>query len=112
MPGKPQEKIMIDKAALKGKWLKSSTAPCGHDYPDIMVFQDDGLYSGTMNTPGEFTRWDVGTYSVASARQIKLSTANDALITYDVSLSGSALIVVDPDGCEVRYRRSDDAGSP
>lgn len=63
------------------------------------------MYFGHKDPPGTFTLWDVGTYEIAGSKQIKISIANDAILTYEFSISNDILAFVDPDGCEFRYQR-------
>ena len=77
-------------------------------YPDVIEFRRDGLYTGTPASPGEFVVWDVGRYVVESANQVKLSTANDAEISYRFKLDGEELTVEDAEGGRLRYVRAKD----
>lgn len=90
---------------LVGNWEKITHATCGLMYPDTIQFQEGGLYFGQKDPPGTFTQWDVGTYAIVSSNQIKISTANDAVITYKFSISNDTLIFADPDDCQFEYRR-------
>jgi hypothetical protein len=90
---------------LVGSWEKITRTACGETYPDSIQFQEVGLYFGQKNPPGTFTQWDVGTYEIADPKQIRISTANDAIVTYEFSISNDVLTFVDPDDCEFRYRR-------
>jgi hypothetical protein len=90
---------------LVGNWAKITSSTCSQVYPDTLQFQEAGLYAGQMHSPGTFTLWDVGTFEVIDPEQIKVSTANDAIITYEFSISNDILTFKDPDGCEFNYRR-------
>ncbi len=98
MPGKTIQ--------LAGKWAKTTTSSCSRKYPAQIEFQARGLYTGTTDPPGEFTWWDVGTWEAAGSGQVKLSTANDAVIAYKYSISGNVVTFADPDGCEFKYRKA------
>lgn len=63
------------------------------------------MYFGQKDPPGTFTQWDAGTFEVIDSEQIRVSTANDAIVAYGFSLSNNVLKFVDPDGCEFSYRR-------
>lgn len=67
--------------------------------------RDGGLYFGHKDPAGTFTQWDAGTWEMAGSNQIKLSTANDAVISYEWSLSGDLLTFKDAEGCEFQYRK-------
>ncbi|MGH9841709.1 MAG: hypothetical protein ACREEM_23395 [Blastocatellia bacterium] len=91
---------------LAGKWEKVTASSCSRKYPARIEFQPRGLYTGATNPPGEFTWWDAGTWEAAGSGQVKLSTANDAVITYKYSIAGAVLTFKDPEGCEFKYRKS------
>ena len=69
-------------------------------------FREGGLYFGEKDPPGSFTTWDAGTWEVSGAGQIKLSTANDAVIAYELKLNGADLMIIDKHNCEILYRRA------
>lgn len=91
---------------LVGKWKKITTTRCSEIYPDGLEFRERGIYGGRKGEEGrEFTWWDAGEYQVLAKNQIKISTANDAEIVYEFSISGDILTFVDRDECEFQYRR-------
>ncbi|MCS6953109.1 MAG: hypothetical protein RMK57_11950 [Bryobacterales bacterium] len=92
-------------AVLVGSWLKITRSECSALYPDRLRLAANGLYTGEKDPPGAFTLWDAGTWEVSGPGQIRISTANDAIITYRFTHSGDRLRFVDPDGCEFEYRR-------
>lgn len=91
---------------LIGNWTKITHSTCSHLYPDTLQFQETGLYTGQMDLPGEFTLWDVGTFEVIDSEQTKISTANDAIVAYEFSISNDVVTFKDADGCEFSYRRA------
>ncbi|MGQ0541657.1 MAG: hypothetical protein ACT4O9_07395 [Blastocatellia bacterium] len=91
---------------LVGNWEKITDSECSRKYPDNIMFQENKLYF-TQSDPGKFTYWDVGTYEITPAKNVKLSTANDAVIAYKFTISKNILTFVDPDGCEFKYRRAE-----
>jgi hypothetical protein len=99
------EAIAEQQPQLVGNWEKISRSACGEMYPDDIQFQENGLYFGHKDPPGTFTQWDVGTYEIVGSDRINLSTANDAIITYDFVISNGILTFVDFADCHVRYRR-------
>lgn len=108
----PTPTLLIEKEMMPeetspfvGNWEKISNSACSHKYPDRVEFQERGLYFGKSKQPGGFMQWDVGTYEVASPRRIKISTANDAIVTYQFSISDDVLILIDPDECKFEYRK-------
>ena len=90
---------------ILGAWDKVSTAGCAAQYPHSIRFESSGLYFGESDPPGEFTQWDAGTHEITGPDTVKISTANDAVITYRFSVDGETLKFVDPDGCEFSYRK-------
>jgi hypothetical protein len=92
-------------ASLVGNWQKITHSACSEMYPDRIRFLEGKSYSGHKALPGTFTQWDVGTYEVADPGQVKISTANDAIITYQFDISDGVLAFRDPDGCEFKYRK-------
>lgn len=63
------------------------------------------MYFGHKVPPGTFTLWDVGTYEIVCPEQVKISIANDAIVTYEFSISDEILAFIDQDDCEFRYQR-------
>lgn len=92
--------------SLVGNWEKITHSQCSRIYPESIEFQERGLYVGRAEQPGAFTEWDVGTYALVDARHVKLSTASDAVIAYQFTLSGDQLTFVDQASCTFSYRRS------
>lgn len=92
-------------AQLVGRWEKLTDSPCSRVYPNFLEFRIEGLYSGTGMETGDSPGWDIGTWQIVSPTQVKISTVNDAIITYEFSLSGNILTFVDPGKCRFRYRR-------
>jgi hypothetical protein len=90
---------------LEGNWEKITHSPCSQTYPDTLQFGQGGLYTGHQHDPGAFTLWDAGTFQVAGPGQIRISTANDAIISYKFSLRDNELTFTDPGGCAYKYRR-------
>jgi hypothetical protein len=92
---------------LVGTWEKfTPQISCSDVYPDTINFQENGLYFGRKDPPGTFTQWDVGTWEVVDSKKVKLSTANDAVITYEFAISHDVLTFVDPEACRFQYRRA------
>jgi hypothetical protein len=92
-------------AVLVGNWTKITRSECSAIYPDRLQFSDNGLYAGQKDPPGSFTLWDSGSWEISGPEQIRISTANDAVIAYRFRQSGDILHFTDPDGCEFEYRR-------
>ncbi|MBX3121314.1 MAG: hypothetical protein KF806_09860 [Nitrospira sp.] len=90
---------------LFGRWEKLQHPPCAQRYPDTLEFRERGLYVGRSEPPGTFSLWDTGTFELLDPQHLRLSTANDALVTYDVSWQQDRLTFVDADGCEFAYRK-------
>ena len=103
--GTPSKDMPTQTPQLVGNWEKTTSSTCSQVYPDTIQFQEGGLYFGHKDPPGTFTQWDVGTFEVVGPKQIKISIANDAIVTYEFSISNDILKFVDSDGCEFTYRR-------
>jgi len=88
-----------------GTWVRTAAPAGGDSYPDRIEFKKNGLYFGKKEQTDTFTCWDVGTFEVLGEKQVKISTANDALITYQFTLSKDTLRFGDPEGHQLDYRR-------
>ena len=99
------ETMPTQSPQLVGNWEKITHSECDQLYPDTIQFQEGGLYYGQKDPSGTFTQWDVGTFEVVDPKQIKISTANDAIIIYEFSISNDVITFIDPDGCEFKYRK-------
>jgi hypothetical protein len=107
-PGTTEGEAMPGLALkLIGNWERLTDSPCSRVYPKAIEFRDGGLYSGTGMQPGNAPGWDSGTWEIVEPNHIRISTINDAIITYGFSLSGDIVTFVAPDKCEFRYRRVD-----
>lgn len=91
---------------LTGAWHKLTASRCSELYPDHLIFQDNGIYFGRRDPPGTFTAWDAGKYEVVGSDQVRLSTANDAILPYRYSLDGDMLTFEDEESCSFRYQRT------
>ena len=87
-----------------GTWQKQSGDAAASHYPLMLTLLPNGQYRGEAAIPGEFTFWDVGSWSEAAPGVLELSTANDAHIRYKVSRDGDELEFVTPDDERIRYR--------
>ena len=99
----PSEAMSTPTQQLVGNWEKLSRSKCSQIYPDKIQFQETGLYFGQMEKHGMFSQWDVGSFEVVSSNKIKISIANDAIITYEFSIQKDILTFIDQDGCEYKY---------
>jgi hypothetical protein len=93
------------KPQLIGNWEKITISTCSRVYPKVIEFRENGLFSGVGTKPGNAPGWDVGTWEVVSSTEVKISTMNDAIITYEFSLEDDILTFVDADKCEFQYRK-------
>lgn len=98
--------MIEQKAEFIGIWEKKTDAPCSRVYPARIQFRESGLYYGTGAKSGQSPEWDIGTWEIASPTRVKISTAHDAIITYEFSISNGILTFVDPVGCEFKYQRA------
>ena len=90
--------------ALTGAWTKISQDRAAASYPDQLEFGSGGLYIGRM-VSGALSRWDAGTWRLLESGTVKMSTARNGEILYQVETVGDVIAFRDPQGCEVRYRR-------
>lgn len=90
---------------ITGTWKKLTSSTCSQVYPKLIEFRENGLYSGTGKEAGNAPGWDSGTWKIVSQTQIKISTVNDAIITYEFSISGDTLTFKDPNKCKFLYQR-------
>lgn len=89
---------------LTGAWTKISKERCAELYPDQLEFGSGGLYFGRKEGGG-FSQWDAGTWQLDGADKVRISTANDAIVPYQVTASGDMITFKDPKGCRIQYRR-------
>jgi hypothetical protein len=95
------------KKSLIGKWKKVTTTKCSDIYPDYLELLDKNIYFGQKENEeiGGGTWWDSGGYKIVSDNHIRISTANDAQLIYEFSISNTSLTFLDKDGCEFKYIR-------
>ncbi len=103
---KPSEAMPTQKPQIVGNWEKITSSACSQVYPDRIQFQEGGLYTGQKDPPGTFTQWDVGSFEIIDPKHIKISTANDAIVTYEFSILNDVLKFVDPNNCHFEFRRA------
>jgi hypothetical protein len=96
----------LNKTDLLHRWQKTSRTACAERYPDRIEFRDGGLYFGEKDPKGSYTLWDAGTWELPPGGQIRISTANDAVVTYNVAKSDDTLTFTDTDNCEIQYRKA------
>jgi hypothetical protein len=97
---------MPDIQALIGTWEKVSGDPKSDVYPRILTFKENGLYTGTGASPSaEKPWWDIGTFDIVSGDEIKISTANDMMVTYQFNIEENTLTFIDPEKCRFSYRK-------
>ena len=96
---------MNQQTIAVGEWRKLPGSTCAAQYPDIIQFRDNGIYSARNETSsGSHPVWDAGTYNVTAAGRIEISTANDAIVGYAFSIEKNTVTFRDPAGCEIQYR--------
>jgi hypothetical protein len=92
---------------LAGSWEKTTVSACSESYPDHLVFKANRIYAGRREPPGTFTTWDAGTYEITGPDRVRISTANDAIVSYGFTIEGDVLTFVDEDACRFAYRRAE-----
>jgi len=91
---------------LVGVWEKTTVSACSEKYPDTLDFQPNGIYVGHREPQGTFTIWDAGAYSIVADDRVRISTANDALVTYSFAIAGHTVTFTDSASCAFTYRRT------
>ncbi len=94
----------LTAAELAGEWdLIESDEP--HDsYPVSIEFRDDGSYLVPMDD-GVFRLWQSGDYEIVGGEEIRIQTANDAMLSYRCRLTDDVLSFTDANGFKFSYRR-------
>lgn len=105
MSGTTSGEIMRDRTAFVGSWKRITNTSCSRAYPTQLEFRANGLYIGTGAQLSIAPGWDNGTYEIVNLTQVKISTANDAILTYKFLIADSTLRFVAPDGCEFQYQK-------
>ena len=93
-------------ADITGKWAKTGSSGCAERYPDRIEFRENGIYFGQKDPPGTFTVWDAGTWRLSEGGEIHISTANDAVVGYKISISPDTLTFTDTEGCTIHYKNT------
>ncbi|UXI70524.1 hypothetical protein [Tahibacter amnicola] len=89
---------------LLGTWKRVGVAGNGDAYPEFLKILPNGLYSGWNSEPGHFTVWDAGTFE-ASDGTVKISTADDSVRSYRVTVSADRMTFCDTGGVTISYQR-------
>ncbi len=88
-----------------GQWIKVSQAECSEKYPERIEFKPNGIYQAQASARARMHPvWDAGTFEVAG-NAVKLSTSNDAVISYPVKMKDETISFTDPGGCTTQYKR-------
>lgn len=105
MPEATTGRLMTDRTAFVGHWERITHTACSQAYPMQLEFRANGLYLGTGAQLSVGPGWDRGTYEIVNPTQVRISTANDAILTYQFSMADNTLTFVAPDGCDFQYRK-------
>ncbi len=99
---KPIERI----DQLLGSWRKVEDSPRSESYPAELDFLPNGTYAGRAAPDSRFhPLWDSGSFFLECPGQVKISTANDAELSYGCAIDGESITFTDRQGREIRYRR-------
>jgi hypothetical protein len=98
--------VREQKKQFIGVWIKTTETSCSRVYPTQIEFRENELYSATGSQPGPTPGWDVGTWHIKKPSQANISTANDAIITYQFHLQENTITFVDPAGCKITYKKN------
>jgi hypothetical protein len=103
----PTKKSVRRAPPWLGVWERQQPWPdCAARYPARLDFQANGHYRGQAEVAGEFTLWDVGVWVAAAGSTLRISTANDAVVAYQVACDGKTLHFTDAQGCRFGYVRT------
>lgn len=92
--------------SILGSWMLADLGGCETVYPSAVEFVDGGVY-GAPTGPDEGAVLHGGDWEL-DGDTLAMQAANDAMLRYRVSQIGpEALVIVDADGCEIRYARTD-----
>ena len=90
---------------LNGTWIKLTRSDCGRSYPAQLALNANDRYVARPDADAvQHPIWDVGSWTAAGG-ELRLSTANDAIIRYPFSLKNNVLTIKTPDGCTLDYQR-------
>lgn len=89
---------------LLGEWAKVGAPRCAEKYPDTLTFTP-GTYRGRRGPAQGLIWWDTGIYRIEERNRLLLGVATDEIVSYEISVEGDLLTVLDSDGCRFSYRR-------
>ena len=93
---------------LAGRWRKVTLESCAEIYPSEMSFREGGIYLVPMEIVQQDPApiWQSGDYELVGIDGVKIQAANDAMILYSVSATGTGnLVFTDERDCMVEYKR-------
>lgn len=98
--------MTVEKSSIVGSWFKVSESLCSGRYPDLIEFREDGVYLTPMRDD-VFLEWQSGDYEFSGENEIKMQTANDAMVPvrYQLDEHGRLLTFIEDD-CECVFERS------
>jgi hypothetical protein len=103
----------VQPADITGTWIRENSEE--GPYPDELTFEADGVYSG-WKAPGSpvASKLDVGVFDQIDEHSIRMSTATDRDETFLLHASEDQLKLIDEEGTELRYKRSEgeELGAP
>lgn len=94
------------RLAILGRWSKVTQVGHAEHYPDHLTFSDNGTFLGSNEPSSKYhPRWDVGRFQIVSGEKLELSTSNDALVDYPMTLAADELTLRVDQNQTVSYRR-------
>jgi hypothetical protein len=93
--------------SLLGVWQRTDKSECGPTYPSKIMFGDNGIYKSLEQPEGAFYQWDVGTYEMKGNTRVKISCANDSIISYRIRFSkdGNEFTITIDNTCQLKYMK-------
>jgi len=93
--------------SILGVWQRTDKEECGTTYPTKMMFGENGIYQSLEKPDGFFYQWDVGTYEMKGNTRVKISCANDSIVSYRIRFSkeGSAFTITVDNTCQLKYTK-------
>ena len=85
-----------------GRWQKTNNSDCDQTFPDELEFLEGGIYNVPLRDD-VFYVWQGGDYEWISENEIRIMTANDAMLSYRVSMEDGSLTFDDNADCTTTY---------
>ncbi len=95
----------METKQLTGAWRKIDDPECAKAYPESLEFREGDFYL-CAGDDDVLCGWPSGDYEMMQGDRIRMQTANDAMVAYEISAPREGVIrFVDDEGCVVEYER-------